>query len=90
LSNNKLEKNEAKPPSPTLQDEKYKLFSDNGLWRWTGFGVEFIGVMGLFTYVGRWADQKFGTGPWLMVAGFFIAFIGMIYLVIKETLKWRK
>ena len=67
-----------------------KADSDRSSLRWMGFGVEFVGVMGLFTYAGYWADGKFGTGPWLMIAGMAVAFVGMMYLMIKEAAKWHK
>ena len=59
--------------------------------RWMSFGIELAGVMGVFGYSGYWADQKLGHGgPWLMLAGMAIGFVGMIYLLFKETAKWRK
>ncbi len=58
--------------------------------RWVGFGVEFIGVLGVFTYAGYRADRTLQTGPWLMITGMSIAFVGMIYLLFKETAHWRK
>jgi len=58
--------------------------------RWAGFGVEFIGVLGVFTYAGYWADKTLQTSPWLMIAGMLVAFVGMIYLLLKETTPWRK
>ena len=67
-----------------------KAGEDRSSLRWMGFGVEFVGVMGLFTYAGYWADGKFGTRPWLMIVGLAVAFVGMMYLMIKETAGWRR
>ena len=64
--------------------------SDRSSLRWMSFGVEFIGVLGIFTFAGYWADGKLGTQPWLMIAGLGIAFVGMMYLMVKETAVWRK
>ena len=53
--------------------------------RWLGLGVEFGGVIGIFTWAGYWADRKLGSSPWLMVAGLMVGFVGMTYLLYKET-----
>ena len=58
--------------------------------RWSSLGIEFVGVMGIFTYLGYLCDKRFGTGPWLMFVGIIIAFVGMTYLLFKETKKWRQ
>ncbi|MCF7958859.1 MAG: AtpZ/AtpI family protein [Phycisphaerae bacterium] len=67
-------------------DEKNE---DRQSMRWLGYGVEFIGVLGIFTYMGYMADEKFKTTPWLMLTGLLVSFIGMIYLLIKETKDWQ-
>ncbi len=60
--------------------------SDRSSLRWLSYGIEFTGVLGLFTYGGYWADQKLNNqGPWLMITGLLIGLVGMIYLLIKET-----
>jgi F0F1-type ATP synthase assembly protein I len=53
--------------------------------RWTGLGIEFGGVIAIFCYMGYLADKRFGTGPWLFLTGFFLAFIGMMYLIFKQV-----
>ena len=58
--------------------------------RWMSFGIEFVGVMGIFTFAGYWADERLGTKPWLMIVGLVVGFIGMTYLLFKETANWRK
>jgi F0F1-type ATP synthase assembly protein I len=60
------------------------------LLRWSGLGIEFAGVVALFCYFGYKLDEKFHTSPWLLLAGFFVAFVGMMYLIFKDTRKlWR-
>ena len=59
--------------------------------RWIGFGIEFCGVLAIFSYIGIKLDEHFGTSPWLFVVAFLWAFVGMIYLLLKETQNiWRK
>jgi F0F1-type ATP synthase assembly protein I len=57
-------------------------------YRWLGFGFEFCGVVGFFCYVGYRLDVYFGTSPWLLLAGFFVGFLGMMYSTIKDL--WKK
>lgn len=60
-----------------------------GAGRWLGLGVEFGGVIGIFTWAGYWADRKLGSSPWLMVTGLMVGFVGMTYLLYKETRDFR-
>jgi len=53
--------------------------------RWFGFGLEFCGVMAVFSFLGYKLDQTFNTSPWLMIIGFFLGFAGMFYLILKEN-----
>jgi F0F1-type ATP synthase assembly protein I len=57
-------------------------------YRWLGFGFEFCGVVGFFCYVGYRLDGYFGTSPWLLLAGFFVGFLGIMYSTIKDL--WKK
>ncbi len=36
------------------------------------------------TLLGVWADQHFGTSPWLMIAGIVLGFSGAFLLVKKQ------
>ncbi len=49
--------------------------------QWMGAGLEFCGVIALFCFIGYKLDNFFKTGgPFLLIAGFFISFTGMMYL----------
>jgi len=62
-----------------------------GYSRWLGLGIEFCGVMGVFCYMGYKLDESLDSSPWCLLTGFFAAFIGMLYLIVKETRnEWRK
>jgi F0F1-type ATP synthase assembly protein I len=53
--------------------------------KWVGFGVEFCGVLAICSYFGYKLDQWLNSSPWFLLAGFFVGFAGMMYLVIKEA-----
>ena len=54
--------------------------------QWMGAGLEFCGVIAVFCYIGHRLDRFFNTrGPFLLITGFFISFIGMVYLFYKES-----
>jgi len=53
--------------------------------RWAGLGIEFGGVVGLFCYMGYKLDEAFKTSPAFLLGGFFVGFIGMLYLIIKQA-----
>ena len=58
--------------------------------KWSGLGVEFCGVTALFSYFGYKLDARFDTRPWFLLGGFFVGFVGMMYLIIKDAWKfWR-
>lgn len=58
------------------------------------FAFSFIGQIGLTTAIplvffgllGRYIDQKYGTGPYLMLFGFAIATV-IVYFAIKKLVK---
>lgn len=70
-----------------MQGRKDDHFGAAHWQRWAGIGFEFAGVIAVFVYMGYVADEKFGTGPWLLLTGFFVGFVGMLYLVFKEVWK---
>jgi len=54
--------------------------------QWMGAGIEFCGVIAVFCYIGHRFDRFLDTGgPFLLITGFFIGFIGMVYLFYKES-----
>jgi len=89
LPDNKLEENN----NQFVGDDKQRQDTDRDRksLRWMGFGLEFIGVLAIFSYAGWWLDQKMAHNfPWLMMLGFGVGFIGMMYLLYKETVNLRK
>lgn len=56
----------------------------NDLIRWTSFGFEFGGVVAVLCYIGYKIDAALNSSPFFLLGGFFIGFIGMIYLAYKQ------
>ncbi len=73
---------------PQQKDQQNRQNDDStrsGL-QWMAAGVEFCGVIAIFCFGGYKLDQFFGFRiPFLLLTGFFIGFIGMLYLFYKES-----
>ncbi len=65
--------------------------NDRGYFRWAGLGFEIAGVLVVFCYMGYQLDKAWNTGPWFLIAGFAIGFIGIFYTIFKQSWNmWRK
>lgn len=54
--------------------------------RWGSVGVEFAVALGLFTWLGWWADARFGTDPWLTVVGALVGIGAATLLLVRRAL----
>lgn len=55
------------------------------LGRYAGLGLQFALTMAVLGALGWWLDSKFGTLPWLMVAGILIGAIGGMVRIVKAV-----
>ncbi len=55
-----------------------------------GRGLEVGAVIGGLTYVGYLGDERYGTGPWLTLAGALMATVGGCYNLAKDALYPKK
>jgi F0F1-type ATP synthase assembly protein I len=55
------------------------------LFRYAGLGTQFAAVIGLFAWLGWWADGKLGTSPWLLLVGVFLGFLGGLVSIVKKV-----
>ena len=86
MPDNKLDQSESNKPAGRPEQEEKDSAERRQALRWYSYGLEFVGVIALFSWLGHLADEKFQTsGPWWLLTGFFVAFVGMIYLLLKET-----
>lgn len=54
-----------------------------------GVGLQFAGVVLLFTLGGHWLDQRLDTGPWLLLVGLVLGLVGgglSLILSVQRTL----
>ena len=54
---------------------------------WTGAGFEFGAAVLLFFLLGSFLDARWGTQPWLTVAGAFVGIVAGTYLLIRPALR---
>ena len=50
-------------------------------------GLQIAIAVVLFLFIGKFADDKFGTKPWLMVAGIVIGFTGGMIHFFREVIE---
>ena len=54
--------------------------------RYTGAGLEFAVAVGLFTWLGHWADGRFGTDPWWTVIGALVGVAAGTWVLVRPFL----
>jgi F0F1-type ATP synthase assembly protein I len=57
--------------------------------QWLGVATEFCGVLAVCCYGGYRLDEVLHTSPWFLITGFFLGFVGMFYLIIKQGSRMR-
>lgn len=55
----------------------------NAIANYSYLGLEFIVVILVFLYLGKYLDSLFHTEPWLLIVGVVLGFIGGLYRLIK-------
>jgi F0F1-type ATP synthase assembly protein I len=70
-----------------LQKEEWQQIS----FRWMGIGIEFTVVIGIFSGLGYYLDEKAHTSPGFLIMGFLVGFSIMLYTMIKRAggIKWK-
>ncbi|TLY31010.1 MAG: AtpZ/AtpI family protein [Ignavibacteria bacterium] len=51
-----------------------------------GSGIQLATSVVLMFFLGRWADEKFHTAPWLLIAGIFFGVGAGLYSFIKTAM----
>ncbi len=53
--------------------------------RFAGLGAQFAAAVGLLVWIGWWADRKFDTSPWCLLAGACLGFVGSTIAIVKSV-----
>lgn len=79
------------PPPKRKSANPYAGLSEAGPY--FTLGAQIAGTLAGLTLLGYWLDGRFGTRPWLMLAGIVLAFLGigaLLYRLAKQTAKPEK
>ncbi|MCC5934823.1 MAG: AtpZ/AtpI family protein [Candidatus Cyclonatronum sp.] len=58
-----------------------------GFGQYIQFGLQVGITMSVPVLIGVWLDNRYDTGPWLMLAGIFLGFISMLWTIYKTALE---
>ncbi len=50
-------------------------------------GIQLAVTVVVLFFLGRWLDEKFGTAPWLMLAGLFVGIVGGMIKFVKSAME---
>lgn len=53
---------------------------------YAGLGLQFVAVVLAGLYAGQWLDRRFGTEPWLMIAGVFLGAGGAFWAMYRRLM----
>ena len=76
-----------------MSQDKRELSERRRMWRlagrYSGLGVEMAICIGGTTWAGYYADQKFGTKPWLFIFGLIVGTGAAIKAVIRIVRQFK-
>ena len=55
-----------------------------------GLGIQFVLSILLFLFIGKWADERLGTEPWLLIAGVFLGAGASFYSIYRRLMADQK
>ena len=89
---------ERQPPSDDLSEpplssaeRRDRANRESASWhRLAGVGVEFVVAIGFCAALGWWLDRKFGTSPWLLIAGCALGFATGLWQMVRAANRMMK
>ena len=73
--------------SPDLRGRDGKEDTGPSAALYAGLGLQFLGAILLFLYVGRWLDARLGTAPWLLIVGVLVGAGAGFYSLYRRVMK---
>lgn len=64
-----------------------KPSSGREFYKYSGLGFEFVVIVGIFAFIGEWADRKWGWAPWGLLVGLGVGLTTGLYFLVKESNK---
>jgi F0F1-type ATP synthase assembly protein I len=55
-----------------------------------GLGLQFVVAILLFLFIGKWADERLGTEPWLLITGVFLGAGASFYSIYRRLMADQK
>jgi len=55
-----------------------------------GLGMQFVLAILVFLFLGKWLDERFGTTPWLLIAGVFLGAGASFYSIYRRLMADQK
>lgn len=53
-------------------------------------GIQMAAIMVIMIFIGKWADEKLNTSPWLLLLGIFIGIGSSFYIFFKTVIGMNK
>lgn len=70
---------------PPKDDGRNGSRTANSWLRYSHLGTQFTVTLLVGVFAGIWADGRFGTDPWLTIAGSLLGIFAAMYVIIRET-----
>ncbi len=74
-------------PTPDRQDREQGLAGYGKAYEIIAAALQLAVAVILMFFIGNWLDGKFGTAPWLMLAGLTVGFAAGFFAFIRSVLK---
>ncbi len=71
------------PPKPPERGPEHAVASIRKAQPYVDAVWQFIAAVAVMTWLGHWADGRFGTTPWLLVTGALLGFAAGLWSFVK-------
>jgi F0F1-type ATP synthase assembly protein I len=64
--------------------------SGREFYKYGGLGFEFVVIVGIFAFLGDWADRRWQCDPWGLLVGCGVGLTTGLYFLVKESNKMMR